>query len=330
VPGSPNSRSTLGIRNPDGYLKIEGRQIAWAAYPPERASNLQPVICLHDAGSGSREFQPLLKSQPLGSRIILIDWPGHGSSASPSTSEGMADVIADGRMDRCVGLLRSALEQLAVHRPILLGSGFGAAVALQYASQNAGSILGLILCQPAGLIPSKAAGSKPLSTCFPKLTQSASRPAPAARRQALRLEALKPEMQPYTDAARAELQRSQPSLQAALAGLKTPVLFTLSRDSRQFPLQSYLNLLDPLLAQSPQHRITVFTGSFHPAWDEPHRFAQAINGFMQSQLPFAVHHHAWLLAAADYPATNMNLWKCVHPECSAEQALPAQANPNAA
>ena len=362
--------------------------MAWAAYPPldaaASAQPLQPVVCLHDAGSGSREWQTLLQHPPAGTRLILIDWPRHGKS-SPLSATGVdkggllslmtnpsregfvkghdlsradkankmkrASAPAIPRMrqtqpcqqsdsgsllDLFTAALHSTLNQLAISKAILLGSGFGAAVATHYASLHSGAVLGLILARPAGLIDPRSSRTRPLSACIPilaksrpEVAQTSSEAVLAGRRHTLRLEAIKQEMQPLLDAAESELKQTQPTLRADLAALKQPILFTLSRHNRKYPLRDYIELLDPLLDHSPQHRITVFTGSLHPAWDEPQRFAQAVNGFVQSQLPLADHHHAWLLTAADYPAENMNLWKCVHPECSAEQALPAESNPNA-
>jgi hypothetical protein len=100
-----------------------------------------------------------------------------------------------------------------------------------------------------------------------------------------------------------------------------PVLFAFSQHDRTLPFKNYLALLDPLLKTSPQHRFTVFSGNFNPVWDEPARFSQALNGFVQSQLPLEQHRHAWLLAVVDWPARGSNLWKCVHPACDAEQIL---------
>jgi pimeloyl-ACP methyl ester carboxylesterase len=333
------SRSTLGLRNPDGYLSIDGCEVGWAAFPALAQTNVQTVVCLHDIGSGSREFQPVLERQPGNTRLIAYDWPNHGNSAPmPDAHADTTGPESTNLIDQFCGILHSVLHQLEVPQPIiLLGSGFGATVAIRFASQNPSAILGIVVCQPAGLIPSRSSRPGFWASCVPQWLRSKEPNSPpndsdssaAAHRQALRLEALQPEMRPLLNAAEVSMQQSQSALRTDLIALDTPVLFALSRDSRKYPLRDYIELLDPLLARSPQHRITVFTGNFHPAWDEPNRFAQAVNGFIQSQLPVANHHHAWLLTAVDYPAENMNLWKCVHPECNLEQALPAETNPNA-
>jgi hypothetical protein len=128
--------------------------------------------------------------------------------------------------------------------------------------------------------------------------------------------------------ASASLTQSQSSPRTALESLPVPILFALSRESKAYPLRKYLALLDPLLAKAPQYRFTVFAGDFHPIWDEPARFAQALTGFIQAQLPLEKHRHAWLLTAVDWPTQNTNLWKCVHPECPEELILTTGQNPN--
>jgi hypothetical protein len=132
----------------------------------------------------------------------------------------------------------------------------------------------------------------------------------------------------YCDEALTSLRQSEATLRVALKSLSCPVLFALCDRSDGYPLRSHLDLLDPLLKSAPQHRLTVFSGDFNPIWDEPERFAQALSAFVQSQLPFSRHHHAWLLAAVDWPTRGMNHWKCVHPECTAEQVLPEGRNAN--
>jgi pimeloyl-ACP methyl ester carboxylesterase len=310
-------RATLGLRHPAGsspnsYL-VEGCRVAWYEFPPIPAAPGQTVVCLHRIGSGSREFRPLIDRSPAGARLILLDWPGHGHSVA----EGSVDALdAAFSVEHGARLLAAVLDQLGIRRPILLGSGFGAAVALHHAANHPDEVAALVLCQPAGLI---APHRQPYTP---------GHASNAARRQALREEILKLAFVQAISQAEASLSATQSHLRSALQSLACPILFALSRENKQYPLQRYLDLLDPALAQSPQHRFTVFSGSFHPIWDEPDRFAQTFTAFLQTQLPLAEHRHAWLLTAVDWPTRTMNLWTCVHPECDYEQALPEGQNPN--
>ena len=313
-------RSVLGVPSPGGFCLVDGCPIVWQQFPAtiDSSSTVETVVCLHDAGSGSREFHPLISRIPIGSQLLMLDWPGHGHSVEPVKRTAFS-------IEHCASLLSGVLNQLGIRQPILLGSGFGAAVAIRYAADHPAGVKGLTLCQPAGLAASSLISSSPTrkTNCA-----AASKIDGPARRQALRLEVVKPALRPLCEDASISLRQSETGLRSALKTLQCPVLFALSRESRQFPLQKYLDLLDPLLKSAPQHRFTVFTGGFNPIWDEPQRFAQALTGFIQAQLPLSRHSHAWLLSAVDWPTRTMNLWKCVHPECPAEQVLPEGQNPN--
>jgi len=325
---APPLRAALGVRVTTSWCPVEDGRIAieeifGSDRQPGGQHSEQPVVCLHDAGSGSREFRPLQNNPPIGSRLILFDWPSHGRSESAQNPA--AEIVT---VEYCAEVLQAVLNLLGVARPILVGSGFGAAVALRYAASHPPRVLGLVLCQPAGLISASAAGEKRRSQLRRPSRKNLTESEAAAHRQALRLEALKPRMAPQRTSASVSLARSESSLRTALESLPIPILFAVSRDSKANPLRKYLALLDPLLAKARQHRFTVFAGDFNPIWDEPIRFSQALTGFIQAQLPFEKHRHAWLLAAVDWPTQDTNLWKCVHPKCPEELTLPTGHNPN--
>jgi pimeloyl-ACP methyl ester carboxylesterase len=335
-------RGALGFRTPSGFLPFQKSSIAWYRFPTPASGPLdglareeppiagQTIVGLHHLGSGSREFQPLMPMARSGTRLIFFDWPLHGRSTSaPGTALSLSSAV---------DLLRTLLRELGIVRPILVGCGFGAAVALEYSVRFPGQILALALCQPAGLVPRRRAPSLPaLHADLGRITQ------PAARRQALRTLAVsRLDTKPNTDVkpgtemeasletslGETDLSAPVPSLRSALAAGSCPTLAALSRDSRQYRLNDYLKLFDPARSAAPQHWTTVFDGNFHPIWDEPGRFMQALNALLQAQLPFDQHRHAWLLKAVDWPTRSINLWQCAHPECHAEQALAEGLNAN--
>jgi pimeloyl-ACP methyl ester carboxylesterase len=333
----------MGVAKVTGSCLIANSRIAWQEIPGEDPDAL-PILCLHSIGTGSREFSPLAHRKIPGARLILVDWPGHGRSETAESSQECA-------VSHYAHIVQSLIGQLGVQFgarfgfawPILLGSGFGAAVAIHFATQHPDNALGLVLCQPAGLVPSSAPGpSTPQSTrSLGSLLRNIRERTPdratrkpgsstqlAASRQAMRMAVLGPAMHLQLAAADRALAESEPGLRSAIQSLPCPALFALSRENRQFPLRRYLALLDPSLASAPQHRFTVFSGAFHPIWDEPDRFAQALTSFVQALLPVEKHRHAWIIAAVDWPTQDHNLWKCVHPECSAERVLPAGENAN--
>ena len=336
-------RAAMGVRtaaqsrgkSQTGWCTVDGCQIAWEQFPTS-ADPGQLLMCLHGAGAGSREFRPLLERAPAGARLLFLDWPGHGRSGELNgepQATGLKLTVEYG-----AAILQNVIQQLGIEKPVLLGSGFGAAVAMRFALDHPNRPLGLILCKPAGLVP--AATSNPFSQTgkrgiqgllrdLKQFAPANSMPAySAARRQVLRLAALRAAMQEARSVMRVSLERASSGLRTALGSIACPTLFALSRNHREYPLKKYLDLLDPSLAWAPQHKFTVFAGAFHPLWDEPERFAQAVTGFLQAQLPLEAHTHAWLISAVDYPTRNMNTWKCVHPDCGAERMLPVGSNAN--
>jgi len=341
-------RAAMGVRSPaqaqtissTGWCLVGGCRIAWEQ-TSAAAHHCQPVVCLHEAGGGSREFRPLLERIPAGSRLICFDWPGHGRSEElTGASSGAKGRNAKLTVESASAILYSLLQQLGIENPILLGNGFGAAVAIRFAADHPHLVSGLILSQPAGLV--SAAEANPFSQSgkrgIHRLLRSTSQFAPkstvagpaarSAKRQILRLAALRTAMQAARDSARVSLERSTIGLRTALESLQCPALFALSRNNREYPLRKYLAVLDPSLASTPQHQFTVFAGAFLPLWDEPERFSQAVTGFVQARVPFEFHTHAWLISAVDYPTRNMNTWKCVHPDCGEERVLPVGRNAN--
>ena len=330
---SPQLRAAIGIRSPSGWLHLDDCAVAYEEMPDDQKA--QPIVCLHAAGSGSREFHPLRSRRPTGSRLIFVDWPSHGRSG-PMPVESAQKLT----VEFAAAILKNLLDHLGIDRPIVLGSGFGAAAAIRFAAGFPDRTAGLVLCQPAGLLPADSAG--PVSTrsklgisvMLRRLQRSSaektgSDAALALKRQALRLEILRPSMRPAIADIRTSLEQSAPSLRSALDSLTCPTLFALSRNSQDHPLRKYITLLDPSLAMVPKHRYTVFSGAFHPIWDEPERFSQMLLSFVQAQFPLARHTHAWIISEIDWPTKDNNLWKCVHPECGAERVLPTGRNANA-
>jgi pimeloyl-ACP methyl ester carboxylesterase len=335
-PRAQSLRAAMGVRSTCAWCEVDGCRIAWEE-TQSGDKDAQPVLCLHAAGTGSREFRPLLKRCPAGVRFILVDWPGHGRSGDlPSENGESAPPLT---IESCATILNSLLHQLGIQRPILLGSGFGAAVAIRYASDHPEQVLGLVLCLPAGLVSANRAEpfSQPGKRGAARLLRRMKNFAPAntgkemaiaARRQALRTEALRPGMQSIQAAAKDSTESASGGLRKALDSLSCPAIFALSQDSREYPLRRYLALLDPSLAWAPQHQFTVFAGAFNPIWDEPERFALALSSFVQAHLPVERHTHAWMIHAIDWPTKDNNLWKCVHPDCVAERVLPTGQNAN--
>ena len=315
-------KAAVGVRDGSSYLDLEGVSLAW-----EESGEGVPVVCLHSAGHGASDFRLLQEETPAGCRLLLFDWPGHGRSredTKPFTVE------------RCVSLLTGFMSAQGLRYAILLGSEFGAAVALSFAIQHPARVRGLVLCQPEGLVPVPAARRSP-------------RLRPALRRQGralLRLPLSTPaelhEEHIESLQMKHAMQRSQATqsvlalketLRTGLAPCACPVLVALAAKSRAFPLKPFEQLMAPLLGEGPldppdRPKLAIFSGSRSPLWENPARLARALSGFAGATQPLDLHRHAWTLAAADWPAKGLNQWLCTHPGCHAAQALAVDQNPN--
>lgn len=129
---------------PEKYLRRDGlpilvRHTGPTTLPqdPPRLGEGPPIVCLHDAGLQSSVFDGLLTAlgQDGGSGALAFDLPGHGRSGSLDALPGI-DAMAE--MGRWVA------DACGLDRPMLVGHGMGALVALEWA--RATDVAGIVLC----------------------------------------------------------------------------------------------------------------------------------------------------------------------------------------
>ncbi|MFK7896109.1 MAG: alpha/beta fold hydrolase [Myxococcota bacterium] len=106
--------------------------------PPKQAGG-SSIVCLHDAGLQSSVFAGLLDaiSETQSASAIAFDLPGHGRSGS---LDSLPSVEAMAEMARWV------TEWCQIERPVLVGHGMGALVALEWARTRGDELGGLALC----------------------------------------------------------------------------------------------------------------------------------------------------------------------------------------
>ena len=104
------------------------------------------VLCLHDAGLQSSVFGDLLSALGSDSCGLAFDLPGHGRSGSLDSLSSIEE------MTEMAGWVANWCR---AERPILVGHGMGALVALEWARTKSESVGGLVLCGvgPALSIP---------------------------------------------------------------------------------------------------------------------------------------------------------------------------------
>jgi len=107
--------------------------------PPVRGSG-PAIVCLHDAGLQGSVFKDLLTAlehEEGHASALAFDLPGHGRSGSLDSLPSVEAMTETARWlaDRC-----------RFERPILVGHGMGALIALEWARTAADEVAGLVLC----------------------------------------------------------------------------------------------------------------------------------------------------------------------------------------
>jgi 3-oxoadipate enol-lactonase len=109
-------------------------------HPPDTATG-EVVLCVHDAGDNGNVFAQFLDALAGRHSPLAYDQPGHGRS-------GGLDSL--GRVDAMAAHAKGLAEGLQLRRPVLVGDGLGAAVALQAALDDPAWPRALVLCGGAG------------------------------------------------------------------------------------------------------------------------------------------------------------------------------------
>jgi pimeloyl-ACP methyl ester carboxylesterase len=97
-----------------------------------------PVVCVHDVRGHARRFERLGRMLEGGRFVLAYDLRGHGRSAwSPPHS-----------LDRHVEDLKTVLAENGIDQVGLIGDGFGARIAIEFAVRNQERITSLTLLEP--------------------------------------------------------------------------------------------------------------------------------------------------------------------------------------
>jgi pimeloyl-ACP methyl ester carboxylesterase len=120
----------------DKFIEMDGLQIA---YKDEGEGQI--ILCLHAMSSSSKDFTVLFDSLAKNYRVIAIDFPGHGNSAS------YADVVASRNYKK---IIAQFIWQLNLKNIVIVGNSIGGAVAIRLANNNP-NIKALVLSNPGGL-----------------------------------------------------------------------------------------------------------------------------------------------------------------------------------
>ncbi len=112
------------------------------------------VVLLHGWGQNIAMMDPIGKNLSKDKRITILDFPGFGSSQTPSFAYTIYDYT---------DLLKEFLDELKIKNPILIGHSFGGRVAICYAAKyNAKKLV--LLASPFRSLEKKGLKVKILKT----------------------------------------------------------------------------------------------------------------------------------------------------------------------
>ena len=118
------------------FVKVDGARLHFVIKGAGR-----PVILVHGNPGSCQDWARLYT--PISSRYqaVAFDRPGHGHSDRPNHRDITVDIQAQ--------MLHTALRELQIERPILVGHSWGGALALAYALEFPDDLSGLVLLAPA-------------------------------------------------------------------------------------------------------------------------------------------------------------------------------------
>jgi pimeloyl-ACP methyl ester carboxylesterase len=124
------------------YVRLQIGGVAHRIYFEESGSGV-PLLCLHTAGSDSRQFRDLMNDQSVldGFRVLTFDLPWHGKSSPP---DGWWREPYQLTAQTYIEIVRSIIDALALDQPLVMGCSIGGKAVLYLAANHARQIGGVI------------------------------------------------------------------------------------------------------------------------------------------------------------------------------------------
>lgn len=137
-------------QTPRHQIELYGRTVAYADWPGPGT----PILLVHGIGSSVDTWGSVPKDLADGRRVIAVDLPGHGQSASGP---------GDYSLGALASTLRDLLDRLAIERVHLVGHSLGGGISLQFAYQFPERVMSMTLESSGGLGEEAFAGLRAAS-----------------------------------------------------------------------------------------------------------------------------------------------------------------------
>ena len=126
------------------YLNFSFENLNYRIFFEEAGSGI-PLVCLHTAGSDSRQYRHLLNDSEITKnfRVIAFDLPWHGKSSPPI---GFAETEYRLTTLSYINLVKTLVDALSLERPVIMGCSIGGRAVLHLAlrfGDRLGGVIGL-------------------------------------------------------------------------------------------------------------------------------------------------------------------------------------------
>lgn len=269
----------IGVPAGSPIIEVDGVRLAYS-----RTGRGTAVVCLHAIGHGGRDFDAFARAVADEFEVVCIDWPGQGRSGRDEQAASAA---------RYGELLRGAIAQLKIERPILIGNSIGGAAALIHAASH--PVRALVLCNSGGLIEVNDRIARACNTMSRFFSGGVRRawwfgtafwayytflvlPSGAARAQRRRIVAAGYEVAPVLRDAWLSFGKPEADLRAAAAALDVPVWVAWATGDKVIPLSRCLAAIQSM----KNVRLTKFRGGHAAFLERPKQFARAFKRFAKA------------------------------------------------
>lgn len=128
-----------------GYVPVTVGGVTYQIYY-ETAGAGRDVLCMHTAGSDSRQFHGLMADERItaGHRLVAFDLPWHGKSLPP---EGAIPGSWRLNTDLYVDLIMGFAAAAGLDKPIALGASMSGEICLELAYRHPEAFSGIVACE---------------------------------------------------------------------------------------------------------------------------------------------------------------------------------------
>jgi pimeloyl-ACP methyl ester carboxylesterase len=131
------------------HITLDGR--AHRIYYEEAGEGI-PLLCLHTAGSDSRQYRAVLNDAHIREdwRVVAFDMPWHGKSSPPTGWQ--CDEPYRLTTDAYTTMIMTIARELGLERPVVMGCSIGGRIVLHLALKHARELRALIGLQAAAYV----------------------------------------------------------------------------------------------------------------------------------------------------------------------------------